>query len=1145
MDTRGVVAVLVWWLLGAVVALLAVVGLAGPSHAADTDFVTTWNPANTSPGSSANNQIRLPLDPNGTYNFSVDWGDGTSDTITTWNQAQVTHTYTTPQNAPFTVTISGPLTGWRFGDTGDRLKILTVEQWGDVNFGNNGGYFHGATNLTSDATDAPDLTGTTDLTNAFQNASKLNGGLAAWDTSDVTDMDWVFYGASAFNQDIGSWDTSKVITMGGMFAGAAAFNQDIGAWNTSNVTAMNDMFNGASAFNQDIGAWNTGSVTTMSLMFQFSAFNQDIGAWNISNVTDMDSMFAFSPFNQDIGAWNVSNVTDMEQTFRSASSFNQDLSAWDTSKVTTMSGMFLEATVFNQDLGDWDVSKVADMSNMFDTTALSTANYSKTLVGWSNLPSLTANVPLGAASSSYSCAAIYAWDSLTFDHNWLITDAGEAAGGCFESSWDTLNTSAGSSNDDQIRLPLESDGVYDFVVSWGDGTSDVITSWDQVEATHTYPFTGNVTIRISGTLKGWRFNDSGDRLKILDVSRWGDLNLGNNGDYFHGAANLVGTATDSPDLTGTTNLTNAFRFASKLTGGLSAWDTGDVTQMDGMFAQAEAFNGDIGSWDTSKVTQMDQMFNGADAFNQNIVYWDTGHVTSMSAMFAGASAFNQDISGWDVSSVTEMTTMFLFASAFNQDLSTWDVSSVTDMSSMFASTGAFNQDLSTWDVSSVTDMSRMFQFSSAFDQDLSTWDVSSVTDMSRMFQFSSAFDQDLSTWEVSQVSDFSDVFSDSVLSTTNYDKVLIGWSALPSLQAGVPFGATNIRYSCAAEAARQSLIDDHGWIITDAGAGPCVSVAPNPIGFSATTVGRTDTQTVTVSNPGGADLELPADAITLSGADAARFGLSADTCSGATVAAAGSCTVTVSFSPTTTGEKTAELQIVSNALSSPDTVPVTGTGVLPGFNASPASLEFGKVTIRTSGEPKTVTVTNGGPGVLTVTSTSITGDGFDITADTCSGSSISAGATCTVSVRFSPTTIGAASGQLSFTSNAPGSPHAVPLTGTGMTAPAPPPTVKKKQTLTAKLPKRIKSSGLTVITPANARTNAGQRVRTTVRGGPVKPTAAGEVRYFTVVRGPNGKTSIRTYGYPNLRFKVVQKASATEGYKRFTRSATYTGGKRG
>lgn len=102
----------------------------------------------------------------------------------------------------------------------------------------------------------------------------------------------------------------------------------------------------------------------------------------------------------------------------------------------------------------------------------------------------------------------------------------------------------------------------------------------------------------------------------------------------------------------------------------------------------------------------------------------------------------------------------------------------------------------------------------------------------------------------------------------------------------------------------------------------------------------------------------------------------------------------------------------------------------------------------------------------------------------------------------------------------------------------------KKQTLKTKLPKRIRLSGLTAITPKNTDTNAGSTVRTRIRGGPIKPSAAGEVRYFTVVRGPAGKTSIRTYGYPNLKLRVTQDAPATLGYTAFTLTATYVRGKR-
>ena len=314
------------------------------------------------------------------------------------------------------------------------------------------------------------------------------------------------------------------------------------------------------------------------------------------------------------------------------------------------------------------------------------------------------------------------------------------------------------------------------------------------------------------------------------------------------------------------------------------------------------------------------------------------------------------------------------------------------------------------------------------------------------------------------------------------------------------------------------------------------SVSPSTVPFGNQLVGAASSaQTLTVTNTGTSNLTISAKG--LAGADPGQFALGADTCN-TPVEPGNTCTIAVSFSPTSPGDKSATLEFTSNALTSPDTVTLSGTGVQPVLNASPDSLDFATVNVGQTAGPQTVTVTNTGTGKLTVSASTVTGAGFSLAGDTCTNAEVPVGGTCTVRVDFSPGAEGAASGQLSFTSNAPGSPHTVSLTGTGTKA------AKKKQTLRTKLPKRIKISGLTVITPANARTNAGQLVRTTVRGGPAKPTAAGEVRYYTVVRGPNGKTSVRTYGYPNLKLRVTQKAPATTGYTAITRSATYTRGTR-
>ena len=368
------------------------------SSANPTTFVSKWDTSKLSYGSSAKNQIHLPLISNGSYDFLIHWGDGSSDIITTWDQLEVTHSYAI--EGVYSINITGILVGWQFKNAGDRMKLREISQWGMVNLGNGGSYFYGCSKLQITATDALNLTGTTTLYQAFRNcnnlrdygdmsnwdvsnvsdmsrmfyeASSFNQNMDGWDVSNVTDMSRMFYRLTSFNQDIGGWDVSNVTNMMYMFYKTSSFNQDIGRWNVSNVTDMSWMFSEALSFNHDIGGWDVSNVTDMSYMFYgASSFNHDIGDWDVSRVTDMASMFSnkffdnyiFS-FNQDIGRWNVSSVMNMRNMFNGAKLFNKDIGDWDVSSVTDMSGLLTGIWDFNQDIGDWDVSKVTDMSSMF------------------------------------------------------------------------------------------------------------------------------------------------------------------------------------------------------------------------------------------------------------------------------------------------------------------------------------------------------------------------------------------------------------------------------------------------------------------------------------------------------------------------------------------------------------------------------------------------------------------------------------------------------------------------------------------------------------------------------------------------------------------------------------------------------------
>ena len=278
------------------------------------------------------------------------------------------------------------------------------------------------------------------------------------------------------------------------------------------------------------------------------------------------------------------------------------------------------------------------------------------------------------------------------------------------------------------------------------------------------------------------------------------------------------------DVSQVTDMSNAFQYRVGFNGDISNWDVSSVTRMDSMFEESSSFNQPIGDWDVSNVTSMYAMFSDASSFNQPLNDWNTSSVIYMGQMFfdewnSSVSPFNQDLNSWDVSNVIDMSGMFNNASSFNGDISDWDVSNVTNMGVMFQLASSFNQPIGDWDTSSVTNMVHMFDSANSFNQPLNDWNTSSVIYMEYIFKFSESFDQPLNNWDITNISDMSGMFNYSGLSTDSYDATLIGWSeqninsdpAMPT-----SFGALGVNY-CNGEDARQNLIDNYGWIITDAG----------------------------------------------------------------------------------------------------------------------------------------------------------------------------------------------------------------------------------------------------------------------------------------------------------------------------------------
>lgn len=248
---------------------------------------------------------------------TVNWGDGAVDSKTS-------HTFASTGEVK--IRIDGTFAKWG-GVWPDVTCLVSVDRWGE--------------------------TGTTDLTNAFYEATNLahiesipstaedlsyafaaitsNFTLGNLDTANVTDMQGLFWASTKFNNPV-DFDTSKVKSMERMFDSAFAFNQPV-PFDTAQVTTMERMFDRAVAFNQPVD-FDTSNVVTMERMFNYiRAFNQPV-AFKTPRLTNTAEMFARTTvFNQPVSL-DTSNVIDMSAMFFAAEAFNQDLSAWDVGKVT-------------------------------------------------------------------------------------------------------------------------------------------------------------------------------------------------------------------------------------------------------------------------------------------------------------------------------------------------------------------------------------------------------------------------------------------------------------------------------------------------------------------------------------------------------------------------------------------------------------------------------------------------------------------------------------------------------------------------------------------------------------------------------------------------------------------------------------------
>ena len=128
-------------------------------------------------------------------------------------------------------------------------------------------------------------------------------------------------------------------------------------------------------------------------------------------------------------------------------------------------------------------------------------------------------------------------------------------------------------------------------------------------------------------------------------------------------------------------------------------------------------------------------------------------------------------------------------------------------------------------------------------------------------------------------------------------------------------------------------------------------------------------QGFTLTNTGNATLTISSMAVT--GTNAGDFAQT-NTC-GSSVAAGATCTISVTFTPTASGSRTASVTLADNATGSPQSVSLTGTGAAPAATSFHPGLTFASQAVGSTSSAQTITLSNTGNAALTHTSIALTG----------------------------------------------------------------------------------------------------------------------------------------------------------------------------
>lgn len=331
--------------------------------------------------------FKLPLTSAGSYNFLVDWGDGTSSAITTWNDIATEHIY--PDDQVYTVSILGRCSVWYFDNNGDRLKVISVLQWGNAVTSQL--RFYGCANLVSVSGSATDYPRVTNFGTTFRGCTSLTT-FPPMNTSNVTSFSNTWRDCTGLTS-FSALDMSKA-------------TQIDSAWQQCTHLVVFPLIITSDLLTKADYAWSgCGAMTSFPGMVGHPAYPAVI---NLGKVTNFSASWNGCYGLQSFPAINTMSGLQFVETWLGC---------------TGLAGSAFPAL---------DMRAMTSGARCFGVThptngwAMATAAYDALLNKLYTGPAANPNpsVTFGGGNSKYTAAAVTAHDYLAITRTWSITDGG-------------------------------------------------------------------------------------------------------------------------------------------------------------------------------------------------------------------------------------------------------------------------------------------------------------------------------------------------------------------------------------------------------------------------------------------------------------------------------------------------------------------------------------------------------------------------------------------------------------------------------------------------------------------------------------------------------------------------------------------------